>query len=298
MVWRSAARPSMWICARRRRARRSASPRSPSRGYARADVHGALRGQAGRHRHGVDAARRGVQTGESRASRTTICCSTPPASPSGSGRRRRSDAAGLSPAAPISSGFRSSSCACWPRLRPSRRRFCPRSAGAAAAVDGGRRSVAARYDVFVSYRHDPVDRAFATELVAALEADGYRVAIDERDFPANASFLQEMERCIRESRFTVAVISPRYLESGNAQEEAIICKVLDMGDRKRRLIPLVIEAGRDARLAVRHRRHRLHEARSARRIRSTSSRRRSARRWRDVRAFPLDAGRDDRRIRA
>ena len=98
-----------------------------------------------------------------------------------------------------------------------------------------------RYDVFVSYRHDGVDRNFATQLVAALEADGYRVAIDERDFPANASFLQEMERCVRESRFTVAVISSRYLESGNCQEEAIICKVLDMGDRKRRLIPLVIE---------------------------------------------------------
>jgi hypothetical protein len=98
-----------------------------------------------------------------------------------------------------------------------------------------------RYDVFVSYRHEGVDRTFATELVSALEADGYRVAIDERDFPANASFLQEMERAIRQSRFTVAVISPRYLESGNTEEEAIITKVLDMGDRKRRLIPLLIE---------------------------------------------------------
>ena len=99
----------------------------------------------------------------------------------------------------------------------------------------------ARYDVFLSYRHDGVDASVATQLVEALEADGYRVAIDERDFPANASFLQEMERCVRESRFTVAVISSRYLESGNCQEEAVICKVLDMGDRKRRLIPLVIE---------------------------------------------------------
>jgi hypothetical protein len=98
-----------------------------------------------------------------------------------------------------------------------------------------------RYDVFVSYRHEGVDRNFATELVSALEADGYKVAIDERDFPANASFLQEMERAIRESRFTVAVISPRYLQSGNCEEEAIICKVLDMGDRKRRLIPILIE---------------------------------------------------------
>jgi hypothetical protein len=98
-----------------------------------------------------------------------------------------------------------------------------------------------RYDVFISYRHGGPDQSFARELVAGLEAEGYRVAIDERDFAANAGFLQEMERCIRESRFTVAVISQRYLESGNTGEEAMITKVLDMGDRKRRLIPLVIE---------------------------------------------------------
>jgi hypothetical protein len=102
-------------------------------------------------------------------------------------------------------------------------------------------AVPMRYDVFVSYRHHAVDKRFATELVAALEAEGYRVAIDERDFAANASFLHEMERAIRESRFTVAVVSPRYLESGNAEEEAVITKVLDMGDRRRRLIPLLIE---------------------------------------------------------
>ena len=98
-----------------------------------------------------------------------------------------------------------------------------------------------RYDVFLSYRHDGPDMAFARQLLDTLEAAGYRVAIDERDFPANASFLLEMERCVRQSRFTVAVISSRYLDSDNCQEEAIICKVLDMGDRTRRLIPLVIE---------------------------------------------------------
>jgi hypothetical protein len=101
--------------------------------------------------------------------------------------------------------------------------------------------VPARYDVFISYRHGGRDTEVARQLAEALEADGYSVAIDERDFPANASFLQEMERCVRESRATVAVISSQYLMSGNCQEEAIICKVLDMGDRKRRLIPLVIE---------------------------------------------------------
>ena len=120
------------------------------------------------------------------------------------------------------------------RCRPSfaTRRRRSRYAGADAP---------ARYDVFISYRHGGLDTEVATQLAEALEADGYAVAIDERDFPANASFLQEMERCVRESRVTVAVISPRYLESGNCQEEAIICKVLDMGDRKRRLIPWIIE---------------------------------------------------------
>ena len=98
-----------------------------------------------------------------------------------------------------------------------------------------------RYDVFLSYRHGGRDSAVAHQIREVLEADGYRVAIDQRDFAANGSFLEEMERCIRESRFTVAVVSARYLESGNCQEEAIVCKVLDMGERRRRLIPFLIE---------------------------------------------------------
>jgi len=99
-----------------------------------------------------------------------------------------------------------------------------------------------RYDVFISYRHGGADADVARQLLQALENDGYVVAIDERDFPANASFLQEMERCVRESRYTVAILSPRYLESGHTEEEAIIAKVLDMGQRRRRLIPFIIEA--------------------------------------------------------
>jgi hypothetical protein len=121
---------------------------------------------------------------------------------------------------------------------PSHTLVVPRRA---AAPLGRGDAPAICYDVFVSYRHGAGDTAFARQLLASLEADGYTVAIDERDFPANASFLQEMERCIRQSRFTVAVISARYFDSDNAQEEAIISKVLDMSERKRRLIPLIIE---------------------------------------------------------
>ena len=99
-----------------------------------------------------------------------------------------------------------------------------------------------KYDALISYRRQEPDKAFARDLLRRLEDAGLKVAIDERDFDPAATFLQEMERCIKDSRYTLAVMSPRYLESGNCEEEAIICKVLDMKDRRRRIIPLTIEA--------------------------------------------------------
>ena len=98
-----------------------------------------------------------------------------------------------------------------------------------------------KYDAFISYRHKDPDRQFARDLLGQLQADGYAVAIDERDFRPNETFLGEMERCTRESRFTLAVISPRYFDSGNTEEEAIIRKVCDMSGQERGLIPLTIE---------------------------------------------------------
>jgi hypothetical protein len=108
-------------------------------------------------------------------------------------------------------------------------------------VPSQQNATAIRYDVFISYRHGPPDSDVARELDERLRAFGYTVAIDERDFAANAHFLTEMERAIRESRFTVAIVSARYLNSGNCEEEAVVCKVLDMGDRKRRLVPFILE---------------------------------------------------------
>jgi hypothetical protein len=114
-----------------------------------------------------------------------------------------------------------------PAMPPTRREAAP--------------PAALRYDAFISYRHGGADADVARQVLEALEADGYTVAIDQRDFAANASFLQEMERAIRESRYTIAIVSDRYLQSGHCDEEAILTKVLDMGDRQRRLIPFVIQ---------------------------------------------------------
>lgn len=97
------------------------------------------------------------------------------------------------------------------------------------------------YDTFISYRHQEPDRTFVLELVNRLEENGLRVAIDERDFQPNQHFLTEMERCIKQSRFTLCILSRAYLQSGPCEEEAVITKVLDMSERKRRLVPLFVE---------------------------------------------------------
>lgn len=97
------------------------------------------------------------------------------------------------------------------------------------------------YDAFISYRHTEPDRSHALDIVETLEARGLRAAIDVRDFAANEHFLSEMERCIKQSRYVLCVITAQYLASDHTSEEAIISKTLDLADRRRRLVPLVFE---------------------------------------------------------
>jgi hypothetical protein len=98
------------------------------------------------------------------------------------------------------------------------------------------------FDVFLSYRHGDPDEQFTRDLRRRLRDAGFKVAFDQTDFHPAFTFLEEMERCIKDSRFTLVVISPRYFDSGNTQEEAIITQVLAMHERRRRLIPLIREA--------------------------------------------------------
>lgn len=97
------------------------------------------------------------------------------------------------------------------------------------------------YDGFMSYRHLEPDRTIAFELVETLEARGLRMAIDARDFSPNEHFLSEMERCIKQSRFVLCVVTAQYLLSDHTSEEAIISKTLDLAERRRRLVPLIYE---------------------------------------------------------
>jgi hypothetical protein len=97
------------------------------------------------------------------------------------------------------------------------------------------------YDAFLSYRHLEPDRAIAFDLAETLERKGLRVAIDARDFSPNEHFLSEMERCIKQSRFVLCVITSQFVQSDHTSEEAIISKTLDLAERRRRLVPLIFE---------------------------------------------------------
>jgi len=103
------------------------------------------------------------------------------------------------------------------------------------------RPAATVYDAFLSYRHLEPDRAIALDLVETLERRGLRVAIDGRDFSPNEHFLSEMERCIKQSRFVLCVITSSYAQSDHTSEEAIISKTMDLAERRRRLVPLIFE---------------------------------------------------------
>jgi hypothetical protein len=122
--------------------------------------------------------------------------------------------------------------------RQFRGTFAARPAAPKPSADAPRVPV---YDVFLSYRHTDPDRDHATELLRDLESKGLRVAIDVRDFAPNEHFLSEMERCIKESRFVLCVVTPQYVDSDHCSEEAIISKTLDMAERRKRLVPLIFE---------------------------------------------------------
>ena len=72
------------------------------------------------------------------------------------------------------------------------------------------------YDAFISYRHeDPVDRTWVElVMVPRLEQLGLRLCLEHRDLEPGEPLISELERAIGESRYTVAVLTPSYLDGG------------------------------------------------------------------------------------
>lgn len=100
-------------------------------------------------------------------------------------------------------------------------------------------SQAFAYDVFISYAR--ADQGWVLDhLLPILEAAGLRVCLDMRDFMPGAPIIAETERAIVDSRKTLLVLTPDYLDSAWAEFESILIQTLDPGARQRRLIPLLL----------------------------------------------------------
>ncbi|MCP4694901.1 MAG: toll/interleukin-1 receptor domain-containing protein, partial [Desulfobacterales bacterium] len=94
------------------------------------------------------------------------------------------------------------------------------------------------YDVFISYAR--ADGEWAPKiLLPRLEKAGLRCAIDIRDFAPGAPVVEEIRRCIEDSRKTLMVLTPTYLEREWTTFETRVVQTISPANRDRRLIPLL-----------------------------------------------------------
>lgn len=106
------------------------------------------------------------------------------------------------------------------------------------------------FDLFVS--HGPADRAWVRdELLPRLEEAGLRACVEWRDFRPGAPRAREMERAVLDSRKTLLVLSPDYVQSEWAEFGDLMVQALDPAARDLRLIPL-LAARCDLPLRIRH----------------------------------------------
>jgi hypothetical protein len=105
-------------------------------------------------------------------------------------------------------------------------------------ADGG-------YDVFISDRHQEPDQTWVrSRLVSRLGLEGLRVCLDVESFPLGALLVLEMGRAVESSTYTVAVLTPAYIESTFTELESVLAEHLGFEERERRLIVIMREFAR------------------------------------------------------
>ncbi len=97
------------------------------------------------------------------------------------------------------------------------------------------------YDVFISYHSKGSDKVWVRKtLLPYLESKGLKVNVDIR-FPLGVPTITCMENAVQQSRYTLAILSPNYLESSFADFESLIAQHLGKEQSQNRLIPLLYE---------------------------------------------------------
>ena len=95
-----------------------------------------------------------------------------------------------------------------------------------------------RYDFFISY--STKDTWARDWLLPRLEATGLKVCIDFRDFEIGVSKLDNIENAVTDSRHTLCVFSPNYLENEYNGFEGLLVQSRDPAARHKALLPLML----------------------------------------------------------
>ena len=78
-------------------------------------------------------------------------------------------------------------------------------------------------------------------LIPRLESEGLQVFVDYKTFRLSALLIKEMERGVEQSRYTLAVLTPAYLDSNFTELENVLAEHLSMENQERRLLIIMRE---------------------------------------------------------
>ncbi len=100
-----------------------------------------------------------------------------------------------------------------------------------------------KYDLFISYYNRSPDKTWVQQVfVPALKAKGLCVCVDYICFRWGRMLTLEMARAIEESRYTVAILSPHYLQSSFAEFENVLAQHVGLEKQQIRLLALIRQA--------------------------------------------------------
>jgi hypothetical protein len=97
------------------------------------------------------------------------------------------------------------------------------------------------FDVFISYSHG--DREWVRDwLVPRMRGAGLSICIDYEHFEPGAPVIEKMEWAVENSRKTLLVLTPRWVDSDWSNFESLLLQTGDPLARRRRMVPLMLES--------------------------------------------------------
>jgi hypothetical protein len=93
--------------------------------------------------------------------------------------------------------------------------------------------------IFISYSRR--DKYFVTKLKKSLESFNFKVWLDEANIKVGESLYERIFNAIKTTDYTLVVLSPNFIKSNFAKEEIEAAFTLQLKNRKRKLIPILLE---------------------------------------------------------